>query len=268
MCRHDCIDCGYKSAVFVEINGVRLHTLVFGDGPRTLVAVGGWTGSWEVWEEPIAQLTSAGWRCVAYDHRGSGESPVDPALITVDALVDDVAGVLDALGIDRCILAGESQGGAIAQYAAARQPSRFDGLVLSAPSRTGRSDGSTAFADLCRSDYPAAVARFVEGCFPEPDSDHLKRWARNILLRAEPEQAARMIEMWHDEAVPDVDPRAVDVPTLIIHGTADAIVPIESGRALAALLPDAELLELEGSGHVPTMTRPDEVVAAIRRRFS
>src|SRR5438034_11403982 len=90
--------------MFLDVNGVRLHVLVFGDGPRTLVAVGGWTGSWEVWEEPIAQLTAGGWRCVAYDHRGSGESPVDPALITVEAMVDDVADVLDALGVERCIL--------------------------------------------------------------------------------------------------------------------------------------------------------------------
>lgn len=253
--------------MFLDVNGVRLHCLVFGDGPRTLLATGGWTGSWEVWAEPIAQLTAVGWRCVAYDHRGAGESPVDPPLITVEAMAEDVVGVLDALDIDRCVLAGESQGGAIAQYAAARRPSRFDGLVLAAPARTGRSEGGTAFAQLCRSDYRAAVAGFVERCFPEPDVDHVKRWARNILLRAEPEQAARIIEMWHDESVPDVDPRQIDVPALILHGTADAIVPIEAGRELAELLPNAELLEFEGSGHVPTMTRPDEVVAAIRRRF-
>jgi pimeloyl-ACP methyl ester carboxylesterase len=253
--------------MFLDVNGVRLHALVFGDGPRTLVAVGGWTGSWEVWEEPIAQLTAGGWRCVAYDHRGSGESPVDPALITVDAMVDDVAGVLGALGVERCILAGESQGGAIAQYAAARSPQRFDGLVLSAPTRTGRNEGSSAFADACRADYPAAVDQFVSACFPEPDSNHVKRWGRNILLRAEPEQAARIIEMWRDKAVPDVDPSQIDIPTLILHGTADAIVPIEASRQLAGLLPNAELLEFEGSGHVPTMTRPDEVVAAIRHRF-
>ena len=253
--------------MFLDVNGVRLHALVFGDGPRTLLAVGGWTGSWEVWEEPIAQLTARGWRCVAYDHRGSGESPVDPALISVEAMVDDVAGVLDALQVERCILAGESQGGAIAQYAAVRSPQRFDGLVLSAPTRTGRSEGSSAFADACRSDYPAAVDEFVRACFPEPDSDHVKRWGRNILLRAEPEQAARIIEMWRDEAVPDVDPRRIDIPTLILHGTADVIVPIERSRQLAELLPDAEIVEFEGSGHVPTMTRPNEVVDAILRRF-
>ena len=254
--------------MFLDVNGVRLHALMFGDGPRTLVAVGGWTGSWEVWEEPIAQLTARGWRCVAYDHRGAGESPVDPALISVEALVDDVIGVLDALHVERCILAGESQGGAIAQYAAVRSPARFDGLVLSAPARTGRNERTGGFADACRTDYPAAVDQFVSACFPEPNSDHIRRWGRNILLRAEPEQAARIIEMWRDDAVPDVDPRQIDIPTLILHGTADMIVPIEVSRQLAELLPDAELLEFEGSGHVPTMTRPSDVVNAILRRFA
>jgi pimeloyl-ACP methyl ester carboxylesterase len=252
--------------VFLDVNGARLHALAFGAGPRTLVAVGGWTGSWEVWEEPIAQLTAHGWRCIAYDHRGAGESPTDPAAITVDAMATDVVAVLDAFGIERCILAGESQGGAIAQYAAARTPDRFDGLVLSAPSPTGRNEGSNA--DGCRTDYPAVVAGFVERCFPEADSDHIKRWAKNILLRAEPEQAARIIEMWGDDTVTDLDARELDLPVLLLHGTADAIVPIELSRALVEILPDAELVEFDGAGHVPTMTRPDEVVAAIRRRFA
>ena len=74
--------------------------------------------------------------------------------------------------------------------------------------------------------------------------------------------------MWRDDDVPDVDPRQLDIPTLILHGTADAIVPIEFSRELAELLPKAELLEFEGSGHVPTMTRPTDVVDAIRRRFA
>src|SRR5437667_12739239 len=97
------------SAMFLDVNGVRLHALVFGDGPRTLVAVGGWTGSWEVWEEPIAQLSARTWRCIAYDHRGPGEAPVDPALISGEALIDDVTGVRDALGVDPSIPAPPGQ---------------------------------------------------------------------------------------------------------------------------------------------------------------
>lgn len=254
--------------MFIEVNGVRLHAVSFGAGPRTFVATGGWTGSWEVWEEPIGLLTAAGWRCIAYDHRGAGESPVDEALIGVERLVADVAGVLDAFEVERCVLAGESQGGAIVQYAAARDPGRFDGLVLAAPIATGRRDGSNDFAAACRRDYPAAVEGFVRLCLPEADVDHVRRWARNILLRAEPGQAARMIEMWSDEDVPDVDPAGIDIPTLILHGTADALSPIEHSRALVELLPDAELVAFDGVGHVPTMTKGAEVFSAIERRFA
>jgi pimeloyl-ACP methyl ester carboxylesterase len=256
--------------VFLEIGDVKLHALSFGDGPRTLLAVGGWTGSWEVWEEPLAQLSAAGWRCVAYDHRGAGESPVDPSQIGVLHMIDDVAAVMDALGIDRCVLAGESQGGAIAQYAAARWPERFAGLVLAAPAPARRREhaGGNPFADACRADYPATVESFVAACFPELDCEHVKRWAKNVLLRAEPDQAARIAEMWSDEDVPELDAQAITAPTLILHGTADAIVPIDESRQLAARLRDVELLEFDGSGHVPTMTRPDEVVAAIQRRFA
>jgi pimeloyl-ACP methyl ester carboxylesterase len=254
--------------MFVTVGDVRLHALSFGRGPRTILATGGWTGSWEVWEEPLAQLSADGWCCVAYDHRGAGESPVDPSRITVHDMVDDVVAVMDALGIEQCLLAGESQGGAIAQYAAARFPSRFTGLILAAPAPARRrAKAGGAFADACRADYPATVEQFVAACFPEPDCDHIKRWATNVLLRAEPEQAARIVEMWGDDGVADLDARQLDLPVLIVHGTADAIVPIAGSRELAALLPDVELIELDGVGHVPTMTRPDEVVAAIQRRF-
>jgi pimeloyl-ACP methyl ester carboxylesterase len=139
-------------------------------------------------------------------------------------------------------------------------------VAAPAPARR-RAKAGTGFANACRTDYPATVDQFVAACFPEPDSDHIKRWAKNVLLRAEPDQAARIVEMWSDEPVPDSDPRDITVPTLVVHGTADVIVPIAESRKLAAELEDVELVELEGAAHVPTMTRPDDVVAAIRRRF-
>jgi pimeloyl-ACP methyl ester carboxylesterase len=86
-------------------------------------------------------------------------------------------------------------------------------------------------------------------------------------LRAEPEQAARLIEIWQETDVPLIDKTKIMQPTLIIHGTEDVIVPIESSRALRELIPNSELVELSGCGHVPTMTRPREVYEAILKRF-
>ena len=56
---------------FIATDGHLLHAVDFGSGPTTLVAHGGWVGSWELWEEPFQQMQSA-WRCISYDHRGAG----------------------------------------------------------------------------------------------------------------------------------------------------------------------------------------------------
>jgi pimeloyl-ACP methyl ester carboxylesterase len=254
--------------MFLDVHGVRLHAVSFGAGDRTILAVGGWTGSWEMWEGPLSSLSIDGWRCIAFDHRGSGESPVEPNLITVQNMVDDIIGALDQLSIESCVLAGESSGGAIAQLAAAQYPDRIIGLILVDSAATDKAERvPSAFAAACRNNYPAAVHAFVDRCVPEADSDHIRRWGRNLLLRAEPEQAARLIEMWQDDDVPVIDKRKITQPTLIIHGTEDVIVPIESSRALQALIPNSELVELSGCGHVPTMTRPAEVYEAISRFF-
>ena len=255
--------------MFLDVNGVRLHVVSFGAGTRTILAVGGWTGSWEMWEGPLSSLSSNGWRCIAFDHRGSGESPVQPELITVQNMVDDIIGVMDQLAIETCVLAGESSGGAIAQLAAAQFPNRITGLILVDSASTERAEvAPSAFASACRNYYPAAVAAFVDRCVPEEDSEHIRRWGRNLLMRAEPEQAARLIEMWQDDDVPELDTRHLTQPTLILHGTEDVIVPIESSRALKELIPNSELVELSGCGHVPTMTRPREVYEAILKRFT
>jgi pimeloyl-ACP methyl ester carboxylesterase len=216
-----------------------------------------------VWLHVFELLTENGWRCIGYDHRGSGESPSHD--ISLDALVGDVFRVLDALDVDRCVLAGESMGGAVALRAALRDASRLDGLVLMSTSAGRFTEGSARFAAATRADYPGTVQGFIEACVPEPDAEHVKRWGRNILLRAEPEQAAQLTEVWRD--APAIDATQVTIPTLLVHGTADVIAPIDYARTLAEEIPDAQLVELAGTGHVPPMIRPRDVAEAIERRY-
>ncbi|MBV9413017.1 MAG: alpha/beta hydrolase [Acidimicrobiia bacterium] len=252
--------------MFLDVDGVRLNVVSFGSGTRTFVATGGWTGSWELWQQPFELLTAVGWHCVSYDHRGSGESPVEPQQITVDKLVDDTVGVMDALGIETCVIGGESMGGAIAQLAVSRYTDRFTGLVLVDATDTDWHEGDARSAARSRADYAAVVPPFVDTCIPEPDSEHVRRWGRHILMRAEPEQAARLIEMWGDRTI-EFDAGRIAVPTLIIHGAEDKIAPIDYSRRLSAQIPDVELIVLDDTGHVPTLTRPRAVAEAIDRRF-
>jgi pimeloyl-ACP methyl ester carboxylesterase len=185
--------------MFLDIDGNRVFTLDFGSGPKTLLAHSGWVGNFEDWIGTLAPI-SKHWRTVIYDHRGTGETVVPVERITADALVDDVFRVMDALDIDRCILAGFSRGTVTAIQAALRDPSRFDGLILM-NGHGGVVDPSIPMPPAVPlKKWPGATHAdrlrwFVDGCTPEPDSEHIRRWAMNILSRATPEAAERIAKL-------------------------------------------------------------------------
>lgn len=249
--------------MFLSVDGYELMVVEFGSGPTTFVAHGGWVGNWELWLEPF-QLMQARWRCIAYDHRGSGASSFPPESISPDALVDDLFRVLDHFEIDSCVLAGESLGALTCLQAVLRDPSRFDGLVLVDGAPAASEERTAPLANGSRTDYPSTVHGFVDACVPEPDSEHIRRWGRQILLRADPEAAARMFESHYERGVaPDIT--KVSIPTLVVHGENDVIVPLALAKAVAGAIPDAEIAVIPGAGHVPTLTRPEAVVAEIER---
>jgi pimeloyl-ACP methyl ester carboxylesterase len=234
---------------------------VFGSGQLPFVAHGGWVGSWELWQEPF-QLMQERWRCIGYDHRGSGASTFPPEAVAPDGLVEDLFTVLDYYGVDSCILAGESLGALTCLQAVIREPTRFRGLVLVDGAPAASRERTARLVNGSRVDYRRTVAEFVDACVPEPDSEHIRRWGRQILLRAEPEAAARIFESHYEREVA-VDLSRVAVPTLVIHGEDDVIVPVAIAQAVAKAIPTSQLVVLPNTGHVPTLTRPREVVEAI-----
>jgi pimeloyl-ACP methyl ester carboxylesterase len=251
--------------MFREVNGHLLNVVSFGEGAPTLLAHGGWVGNWELWQQPF-EILARSWRCVAYDHRGAGESVVALDQITPEGLIDDVFGVMDAVGIERCILAGESLGAVVVLGAALRHPGRFDGLVVvdGAPAVT---EAARPLVDGAHTDYPATVQWFIDACVPEPDSEHIRRWGRNILLRADAAAAARMLECYLERDDPPLALAEISVPTLVMHGSQDFIVPLDIGISTASQIPGATLVTLDGAGHVPTLTRPHDVARALMERF-
>jgi pimeloyl-ACP methyl ester carboxylesterase len=246
--------------MFIESDGVLLNAVAWGSANSpAFVAHGGWVGSWELWQEPF-QLMQSRWRCVSYDHRGSGATTATAEQISPRALVDDLIRVLDHLQIHRCVLAGESAGALPCMTVAIEHPDRVAGLVL--VDGTPAAGGGRALIDGSRSDFEATVQWFVDACVPEADSEHLRRWGRQILLRADNEAAARLLESHSEERIA---PAAENIaaPTLIIHGEQDAVVPPAAAEELAARIPNATLVVLPDTGHVPTLTRPEDVVDAI-----
>ena len=250
--------------MFIEVPGAKLFAVRSGPARGTaIVAIGGWIGSSELWQDPLADLSDS-FITVTYDHRGSGLTVCDTDSITFDNLVADVLAILNAFGISRCVLAAESAGAQTALAVAARFPDKVSHLIIvDGMYSRGMAVENDPFLQGLRSAYPATIERFVQLCVPEADSDHIKAWGRKILMRAE---ASAAIALRIVGSVTDVtaDLKRITQPVLVIHGDMDKIVPLESARALAAALPDSEIQVLQGCGHVPTLTQPKKVADAMR----
>lgn len=254
--------------MFIPNKDAQLYAVEFGHGPRTLLTHGGWTGNWELWAEPFTYLSKT-WRTVAYDHRGTGATQAPVESISLEVLTDDLFAVMDAMSIETCVLAAESAGGMAAVNAALQQPERFDALVLVDCLLHNEDDGSdTEFINGLRHSYARTIGGFVDACVleSEPHSALIRSWGRKILNRATSESAIRLLQCTYGT---DLRPRLkeLNLPTLIIHGDKDAIVPLSDSEHAASQVSGSQLHILKDTGHVPTMTRPLEVANLIDQFF-
>lgn len=254
--------------MFLDVPGAKLF--VNRSGPRdatAIVAVGGWIGSGELWQLPLAALSDQ-FCTIAYDHRGSGASICDADSITLDALVADVFAVLDACGVQRCVLAAESAGALTALSAAHAQPERVEKLVIvDGMFNRGVAPENDMFLKGLHANYPATLSRFVDLCVPETGMDHIKRWGRQIIDRATQANAIALRTMGSSADIRPLLP-AIRQSTLVIHGEQDSIVPLAEAQTLASTLPNARLVVLPGAGHVPTLTQPQRIADEMRAFLS
>jgi pimeloyl-ACP methyl ester carboxylesterase len=249
--------------MFVTAPDALLSAVAFGPGPNTVLALNGWSAAWQAWA-PTFEYLSHDTRCISYDTRGTGGSTGSAASITLDVLADDAIRVLDAYGIERCVIAGESLGGFVAQHLVVRHPDRCTALALVASAPFVMADIIGWLVDGARTDYPATLERFVGLCLSEPDAAMLHHWGTTLFSTADPLVAARLFEACYD-SIPDI--ASITVPTVVLHGDDDQVVPFAAGEYLAATIPGAEWIPLAGTGHAPTVTRPVEVADALRRLF-
>jgi pimeloyl-ACP methyl ester carboxylesterase len=184
--------------------------------------------------------------------------------------VDDLFSILDKLNIEKCVLGAESAGGMVAVNAVLQHPERFNGLVLVDALLHNEDDGSnTGFIQGLKTNYMATIGGFVDACVPtnEQNSVEIRSWGRKILARATSDSAIRLLECTHGM---DLRPKLSQIQhrTLILHGDADAIVPLSDSEYVAAQIPNSHLHVFKGAGHVPTVTRPSEVAQVINQYFS
>ncbi len=187
---------------------------------------------------------------VYYDKRGIGLSDRNPPNFSLDALVSDLEAVTDFLDLSEFLLFGPGDGGCVAMAYAAKHPERVSHLVLWAtyPSLEGRRGLLDALVALMSVDWDLAAQAIAELTNPKVDLEARNAIAAVISSATSKTDAARMLR---DAIAFDVTPllAQIQTPTLILHRRGDRVVPFEAGRQLAALIPTARFVPLEGDCH-------------------
>ena len=252
-----------------------LSAETFGDrGDPAVVLLHGAGNSMMAWDAELCEtLAARGRQVVRLDSRDAGQSVRPPGAgpYSLDDLAGDVVALLDALQLPAATLAGVSQGGVTAQIAAVEHPARVEGLVLISTT-PGGDDLPGPVAGLFGSEPAppdwadrAAVVRYLVElerpyggrAFDEPlmtriaerTADHAADLAGQLRWPFEVEWGTPVRDRLGE----------IGVPAVVVHGTDDPAFPLEHGRALAAAIPGARLLALDGFGHatVPRVFWPE-----------
>ena len=264
---------------YARSGDVSIAYQVLGEGPIDLVFVPGFVTHVELaWKfmEPFLQQLASFSRLIRFDKRGTGMSDAVSGAPTLEERMDDVRAVMDAVGSERAAFYGLSEGGAMSILFAATYPERTAALVIrSVFPRTmwapdypwGRSEEQYRrdVERALRIYGPPEQARDVVralGVF----EDHEAEWLRDYLRYGATPGALEALHRMNKEIdVRHVLP-AVRVPTLVLHGTQDQVVPVEVALYLVERIPAARLVEVPGAGHL-ALGEPGRFIASEIERF-
>ncbi|MGR4878542.1 alpha/beta fold hydrolase [Streptomyces sp. LARHCF249] len=247
-------------------NGVNVF---FDDlGPRggaPVILIHGHPFNRTMWAPQTAALTAAGYRVIAPDLRGYGESPVLPGKTLLADFADDLAGLLARLGIEQVVVGGVSMGGQIAMELRLRHPGLVRALVLSdttavpetAEARKARLEAADRLLAEGMAPYAEAV---IDKMLAPYNVTGMPQAAAHVLamMRAtDPEGAAAALRGRAE--CPDYRPVLAGAaePCLVVVGADDVYTPVAAAEALHALLPDSTLAVIERAGHLPGVEQPE-----------
>ena len=249
--------------IVAKLNGIDIAYERRGQGPP-LVLLHGYPLDHSIWHE-TAGLLGSSFDVVLADLRGFGESSAPEQEYGMGELAADIAGLLDHLGIERAAIAGHSMGGYVALAFAHAYPERTRGLGL-VSSQAG-SDSSEArerrFA-TARQVAEQGVGP-VAASMPEKLSADLRvqAYCQELIGQQRPEGIIGALKAMAGRE--DAKPWLADFgfPVALLHGDADALIPVERAREVSAAIPHAKLTELPGGGHMLMMENPQATAQAL-----
>jgi 3-oxoadipate enol-lactonase len=251
----------------VEVEGAQLAYRIDGEGPD-LVLVHAGLADLRMWD-PLVALLANRFRIVRYDMRGFGETTTEAGRFSPS---DDLAALLSALEIERCVLVGASFGGHIALELAATRPDLVERLVVIDPPLSGWD-----WSEDTRSFFAAEDEALEGGRIKEAVRLNVERFA-GLADAGVQEQVAEMqerafrlhlaVECDPVEIDPPLSERLTDipVPVTVVHGEYDVEDFVAIAHTLAERLPSATLHCVARAGHLPALERPEAVADLIVSR--
>ncbi len=256
-----------------ELTSTSVHYERRGTG-EPLLLIQGMSGTHATWGEPFLSRLEDAFDLVAYDHRGVGTSAPQTDPFTIEQLAADAAELLDHLGWDAAHVMGISMGGMVAQRLALADPGRIRTLTLGctypggegsalSPPETGAvlgealqsGDRETTVRGMwsvnVSDDFAAAPGHF----------DDFYAMATSVKVPMQTVGLQLQAIMGHDVLA---DLAGLRVPTLVIHGTADRMLPAANGELIARTIPGARLELLDGVGHLFWWEQPERSAQLLR----
>lgn len=245
-------------------DATRLYVKDWGTG-RPVILLHGWPLSADSWDAHAMAIADAGMRVISYDRRGFGRSSQPWGGYDYDTLADDLAAVIEATGAKDATLLGFSiAGGEVARYMS-RHAGRHvvqAGLIASiVPYMIKTPDNPhgveravfDGIIEALEDDRPAFMTGFFQNFYGDgrsaaPVSEEVREWSRDVAVTASLKATIACVRAWATDFRGDL--AAFTVPTLVIHGTDDRVVPIDAtARAAARAIPGAKLVEYESGPH-------------------
>jgi pimeloyl-ACP methyl ester carboxylesterase/DNA-binding winged helix-turn-helix (wHTH) protein len=259
---------------YTTSDGLHIAYQVTGEGDIDIVLISGFVSHLDLdWDDPrhahfLERLGSMG-RLIRFDKRGTGMSDRPRGVPDLEHRMHDVLAVMDAVGSDRAVVCGYSEGGPMALMLAAMHPERVHSLVLygTYARRTRAEDYPWAQTQEARAAYTDQLvtrwdweADLLMRC-PSGDEAMQRWWAHRMRAAATPGTIRALMDMNSLVDVRDLLPN-IGVPTLVLHRSHDAMFSVEEARYLADRIPGATFVELSGADHFVSGD-PDQILDAI-----
>jgi 3-oxoadipate enol-lactonase len=262
----------FTNVPYANHNGVKIYWEEHGDGDPLLLVMG-LSFTLEMWFRVVPHLVDR-YRVILFDNRGVGRSDAPPGPYSIGVMAEDAMAVLRAADVQQpAVLVGASMGGMIAQEMALRYPEQFRALVLGCTAcgpfyraswpNFRRSPGFWRWMRLKGEERERALVQILYS-----DTTPMERIVEDIRIRLPWQPTLRSvfnqltgILRWSSyRRLPNLK-----LPTLVVHGDQDHILPPRNGRTIASRIPHAEFVLLPNTGHMITTDQPEHAIEILER---